>query len=84
MAERNASVREDQRIVFRVGVNLGDVIIEEGDIHGDGVNVAARLEALAETGGICVSGTVRDHIGERLDLIFDDLGTQTSKTSLAR
>jgi adenylate cyclase len=60
-------------------MNLDDVIVEEGDIHGDGVNVAARLEALAETGGICVSGTVRDHIGQRLDLIFDDLGTQTSK-----
>src|SRR2546421_1069839 len=79
MAERNVSAPEDQRIVFRVGVNLGDVIVEEGDIHGDGVNVAARLEALAEPGGICVSGTVRDHIGNRLDLIFDDLGDQNLK-----
>src|SRR5690349_19553856 len=79
MAERNASVPEEQRIVFRVGVNLGDVIVEDGDIHGDGVNVAARLEAVAEPGGICVSATVRDHIGGRLDLTFDDLGDQNLK-----
>src|SRR5205814_1550114 len=79
MAERNAGIPDEQRIVFRVGINLGDVIVEEGDIHGDGVNVAARLEALAEPGGICISGTVRDHIGDRLDLVFDDLGDQNLK-----
>src|SRR5438067_3193789 len=79
MAERNVSTPEDQRIVFRIGINLGDIIVEEGDIHGDGVNVAARLEALAEPGGICISGTVRDHIGDRLDLTFDDLGDQNLK-----
>src|SRR3954464_14575719 len=79
MAERNVSAPEDQRIVFRVGVNLGDIIVEGSDIHGDGVNVAARLEALAEPGGICVSGTVRDHIGDRLDLTLDDLGDQSLK-----
>jgi TolB-like protein len=79
MAERNAGTPEDQRIVFRVGVNLGDVIVEDGDIHGDGVNVAARLEALAEPGGVCVSGTVRDHIGDRLDLAFNDTGDQSLK-----
>ena len=79
MAERNAGTPEDQRIVFRVGVNLGDVIVEDGDIHGDGVNVAARLEALAEPGGVCVSGTVRDHIGDRLDLAFKDMGDQSLK-----
>src|SRR6202162_5525372 len=79
MAERNVSTPEDQRIVFRVGVNLGDIIVEDGDIHGDGVNVAARLEGIAEPGGICVSGTVRDHIGDRLDLAFDDLGEQALK-----
>jgi TolB-like protein len=79
MAERNAGTPEDQRIVFRVGVNLGDVIVEDGDIHGDGVNVAARLEALAEPGGVCVSGTVRDHIGDRLDLAFNDMGDQSLK-----
>jgi adenylate cyclase len=79
MAERNAATPEDQRIVFRVGVNLGDIIVEDDDIHGDGVNVAARLESLAEPGGICISGTVRDHIGDRLDLAFDDLGEQALK-----
>jgi adenylate cyclase len=79
MAERNAETPEDQRIVFRVGINLGDIIVEDGDIHGDGVNVAARLETLAEPGGICVSGTVRDHVGDRLDCSFDDLGEQALK-----
>src|SRR5947199_1673611 len=80
MAERNAATPEEQRIVFRVGVNLGDIIIaEDNDIHGDGVNVAARLEGIAEPGGICISGTVRDHIGDRLNLAFDDLGDQALK-----
>ncbi len=79
MAERNVSAPEDQRIVFRVGVNLGDIIVEGDDIHGDGVNVAARLEGIAEPGGICISGTVRDHIGDRLDLAFDDMGEQKLK-----
>jgi TolB-like protein/class 3 adenylate cyclase len=79
MAERNVSTPEDQRIVFRVGVNLGDIIVEDSDIHGDGVNVAARLEGITDPGGICVSGTVRDHIGGRLDLTFDDMGEQVLK-----
>src|SRR5205814_3810286 len=79
MSDRNAQMPEEQRIVFRVGINLGDVIVEDGDIHGDGVNVAARLEGIAEPGGICLSGTVRDHIGDRLDLTFDDMGEQALK-----
>jgi class 3 adenylate cyclase/TolB-like protein len=79
MAERNASIPEDQRIVFRVGINLGDIIVEDADIHGDGVNIAARLEAISEPGGICISGTVRDHVGDRLDLAFDELGEQALK-----
>jgi adenylate cyclase len=79
MAERNAATPENQRIEFRVGINLGDVIVEEGDIHGDGVNVAARLEGIAEPGGIRISGTVRDHVGDRLHLTFDDLGDQNLK-----
>jgi adenylate cyclase len=80
MAERNVATPEEQRIVFRVGVNLGDIIIgEDNDIHGDGVNVAARLEGIAKPGGICISGTVRDHIGDRLDLAFEDMGEQTLK-----
>ena len=84
MTERNAEIPDQQRIVFRLGINLGDVIVEEGDIHGDGVNVAARLEGIAEPGGICVSGTVRDHIGDRLDLTFDDLGEQSLKNIVRR
>ena len=70
MAEREPEVPAERRIRFRIGVNLGDVIVEEQDIFGDGVNVAARLEGLAEPGGICVSGTVRDHVGERLPYSF--------------
>ena len=79
MAERNVPIPEGQRIVFRVGINLGDIIVEDADIHGDGVNVAARLEAISEPGGICISGTVRDHIGDRLDLAFEDMGEQALK-----
>jgi len=80
MTERNIAVPEDQQIVFRVGINLGDIIIaDDNDIHGDGVNVAARLEGIAEPGGICVSATVRDHIGDRLDLAFEDMGEQALK-----
>jgi adenylate cyclase len=78
-AERNAGVSPAQRIVFRVGINLGDVIVEDGDIHGDGVNVAARLEGIAEPGEICVSAVVRDQVMGRLDCAFDDLGDQELK-----
>jgi len=74
MAERNSGTPPDSRIDFRVGINLGDVMAEPADIYGDGVNVAARLEALAEAGGICVSGTVREHVGDRLVLAFEDVG----------
>jgi adenylate cyclase len=80
MAERNAGTPEHQRIVFRVGINLGDIIIaEDNDIHGDGVNVAARLEGIAEPGGICVSGVVRDQVRDKLDIEFADMGEQTLK-----
>ena len=79
MAERNAAVASEKRIDFRIGVNLGDVIVEEHDIFGDGVNVAARLEALAEPGGICVSRVVRDQVRDKLDCIFDDMGEQQVK-----
>src|SRR5882672_3830537 len=65
MAERNAAIPPEHRIEFRIGINLGDVISEGDDIFGDGVNIAARLEALAEPGGICVSGTVHDQIRDR-------------------
>jgi adenylate cyclase len=79
MVDRNAGIAEDQRITFRIGVNLGDVIIDGDDIYGDGVNIAARLEALAEPGGICISRTVRDHVGDRLPYAFEDMGEQSVK-----
>jgi adenylate cyclase len=79
MAARNADIPATRRIEFRIGVNLGDVIIEDGDILGDGVNVAARLEALAEPGGICVSRVVRDQVRDRIDLAFEDLGERQLK-----
>ena len=79
MIDRNADTPDDKRIRFRIGVNLGDVIVEPEDIFGDGVNIAARLEALAEPGGICISATVCDHIGDRLSYSFEDVGEQSVK-----
>src|SRR5881392_781575 len=77
--DRNTSVPQDRRIEFRIGVNVGDVIVQGDDIFGDGVNVAARLESIATPGGITISGPVRDHVGNRLDLAFEDMGEQTLK-----
>jgi adenylate cyclase len=79
MTHRNADVAEDERVSFRVGINLGDVIVEPHDIFGDGVNIAARLEALAEPDGICVSQIVYDQVRDKLPYRFDDLGQQTVK-----
>jgi TolB-like protein/class 3 adenylate cyclase len=79
MAEREPELPEERRIRFRIGINLGDVIAEEHDIFGDGVNVAARLEALTEPGGICISRTVRDHIRDKLPYPFEDMGEQSVK-----
>src|SRR6476646_1633894 len=79
MAERNRATPEVQRIVFRVGINLGDIIVEDGDIFGDGVNIAARLEAMAEPGGICISRTVLTHTRGKLDFPTEDLGEQELK-----
>src|SRR5262249_34465588 len=79
MVERNDATPSEKRIRFRIGINLGDVIVEEHDIFGDGVNVAARLEAVAEPGGICVSRVVRDQVRDRLDYAFADLGEQQVK-----
>jgi adenylate cyclase len=73
MTERNADVPAEKRINSRVGINLGDIIIDEGNIFGDGVNVAARLEALAEPGGICVSRVVRDQVCDKLAFAFENL-----------
>src|SRR5215471_4403175 len=74
MASRNAGVAEAERIELRIGIHQGDIVVEDGDILGDGVNVAARLEALAEPGGICVSARVQEDAAERLDVAFTDLG----------
>jgi adenylate cyclase len=79
MADREPEVPEERRIRFRIGVNLGDVIVEEHDIFGDGVNVAARLEALAEQGGICISRVVRDQIRDKLPYQLEDLGEREVK-----
>src|SRR5262249_19646421 len=79
MARRNADVSPARAIQLRIGINLGDVIVEDDDIFGDGVNIAARLEALAEPGGICVSAAVRDQVGGRLDSTFEDRGEQSVK-----
>src|SRR6266851_3232616 len=79
MAERNTSVPAERLIEFRIGINLGDIIIDKRDIYGDGVNVAARLEALAEPGGICVSRVVRDQVRDKLGFAFEDIGEQQVK-----
>jgi adenylate cyclase len=79
MADRDLDLAEERRLRFRIGVNLGDVIADGDDIYGDGVNIAARLEGLAAPGSICVSGTVRDHIGDRLPYAFEDMGEQSVK-----
>ncbi len=76
---RNAEIPQDRRMLFRIGLNLGDVIVEGDRIVGDGVNVAARLEALAEPGGICISGTAFDQVEGKLALAFEDAGEQTLK-----
>jgi class 3 adenylate cyclase len=79
MIDREPDVPEERRIRFRIGVNLGDVIVEEHDIFGDGVNLAARLEALAEPGGVCISRVVRDQIRDKLPYPFEDLAEQRVK-----
>jgi adenylate cyclase len=79
MAKRNTGIPPARRIEFRIGIHQGDIIIDEGDIFGDGVNLAARVEGLAEPGGICVSRVVRDEVRDKLDVSFDDLGEQSLK-----
>src|SRR5215470_2548432 len=79
MADRNAPLPQDERIEFRMGLNVGDVVVEDGDIFGDGVNVAARLEGLADPGGICVSARVQEDAAGKLDLHFEDMGEQQLK-----
>jgi class 3 adenylate cyclase len=79
IAERNAELPDSRRMEFRIGVNLGDVIEEEGRIYGDGVNIAARLEGLADAGGICISGTAFDQVKGKLSLGYQFVGEQTVK-----
>src|ERR1051325_7501971 len=79
MAERNGNEPTATRIQFRIGINVGDIIIDGDDIFGDGVNVAARMEALADPGGIMVSGIVHDQVRDKLNFSFEDLGEQTVK-----
>ena len=79
MPEREPGVAADNRIELRIGINLGDVIVEGDDLYGDGVNIAARIEALADAGGVFVSNTVHDHVRDRLPFVFEDLGEQQVK-----
>ncbi len=79
VTDHNADVPADKRIELRIGINLGDVVIDGDDIQGDGVNVAARLESMAEPGGICVSGMVYEGVRDRIDVPFEDLGEQAVK-----
>lgn len=79
MARRNRDMPASRTLLYRIGINLGDVIVEDGDIFGDGVNVAARLESIAEPGGICISAAVRDQVADRLDVGYEDLGEQQVK-----
>jgi adenylate cyclase len=84
LANRNRSVPDARRMQFRIGINLGDVMVEGGDLYGEGVNVAARLEALAEPGGICISRTVYDQVRNRLTLGYDFIGEQSVKNIAER
>ena len=79
MRDRNAGTPEDRRIVIRIGINLGDVIVQDGDVYGDGVNIAARLESLADPGSVCVSSAVYEQIKGKLDVGFHDMGPQRVK-----
>ena len=79
LAARNKDITEDHRVEFRIGVNMGDVIVDRDELHGNGVNIAARLESLADPGGICISGPVYDQVKSKLALDFDSLGAKTLK-----
>ena len=75
MARQNTDVPQDQRIAFRIGIHLGDIIIDDNDIFGDGVNIAARLEGIAEPGGVCISDDAQRQIRGKVDIAFDDIRT---------
>jgi adenylate cyclase len=82
MAGRNANLPDDRKMLLRIGINLGDVIVEGDDIYGDGVNIAARLEGQAEPGGICISGKVYEEVRGKLDAAFEDMGEREVKNIL--
>ncbi len=84
LKQRNDAVPEAKRAQFRIGINLGEVIVDRGEVYGNGVNVAARLETLAEPGGICVSGNVVDAVGAKLALYFEYSASTRSRTSTKR
>ncbi|TXL71992.1 adenylate/guanylate cyclase domain-containing protein [Vineibacter terrae] len=84
LAERNATLAPDRQMRFRIGINLGDVMVESGDLYGDGVNIAARLQSMAEPGGILIAGTVFDQVKDKLTLGFDYLGPQSVKNIAAQ
>jgi adenylate cyclase len=77
MPEQNTAVPQDQRIEFRIGIHVGDIIFDDNDIFGDGVNIAARLEGIAEPGGVCISDDAQRQIRGRVDIVFDDMGSQS-------
>ena len=79
LAERNQELADERRMHFRIGVNLGDVVVEQDRIYGEGVNISARVESMAEPGGICISGTTFEHVENKLDLKFKDLGEHSVK-----
>src|SRR5437762_3259105 len=79
MAAHNADVPQDSRIEFRIGIHVGDIIIDDNDILGDGVNIAARLEGIAEPGGVCISDDAHRQIRGKVDIVFDDMGPQVLK-----
>ena len=76
MATQNVNVPQDKRLEFRIGIHVGDVIIDDNDIFGDGVNIAARLEGIAEPGGVCISDDAQRHIRGKVDTAFEDIGPQ--------
>ncbi|MCH8888557.1 MAG: adenylate/guanylate cyclase domain-containing protein, partial [SAR324 cluster bacterium] len=79
LAERNAEIVDDRKMLFRIGINLGDVLVKDGDIYGDGVNIAARLESLAEPGGICIARAVYDQVKQKLKIHVEYMGEQQVK-----
>ncbi len=79
IASRNAELADDRKLMFRIGINVGDVMVRDGDLFGDGVNVAARLEGLAEPGGLCISGSTFDQVKTKLSIGFEDIGAQKVK-----